>query len=40
MKKNMKRTLLAFMVMAMLASSVAVPTMASDGENPTGGISR
>ena len=39
MKKGMKRTLLAFMVMAMLASSAAVPAMASDGENPTGGSS-
>ena len=39
MKKGMKRTLLAFMVMAMLASSAAVPAMASNGENPTeGGI--
>ncbi len=28
MKKGMKRTLLAFMVMAMLASSAAVPAMA------------
>lgn len=28
MKKNMKRTLLAFTVMAMLASSMAVPAMA------------
>ena len=37
MKKGMKRTLLAFMVMAMLASSAAVPAMASNGENPTGG---
>ena len=37
MKKGMKRTLLAFMVMAMLASTAAVPAMASNGENPTGG---
>ena len=37
MKKGMKRTLLAFMVMAMLASSAAVPAMASNAENPTGG---
>ncbi len=32
MKNGMKRTLLAFMVMAMLASSTAVPAMASDGD--------
>ena len=34
MKKGMKRTLLAFMAMAMLASAAAVPAMAID---PTGG---
>lgn len=38
MKKGMKRTLLAFMVMAMLASSAAVPAMAeTDGEVSVGG---
>ena len=35
MKKNMKRTLLAFTVMAMLASSMAVPAMAD--ATPPGG---
>ncbi len=41
MKKGMKRTLLAFMVMAMLASSAAVPAMAlavPDGEGVVGQV--
>ena len=41
MKKGMKRTLLAFMVMAMLASTAAVPAMASavpDGEGVVGQV--
>lgn len=36
MKKNMKRTLLAFTVMAMLVSSMAVPAMANDATPPGG----